>query len=280
MSRDCVSEPDSFCYACGELLKKHRCLFTPILNTCHLYFGCQVCEQDQAWAPHSCCTRCAKNLHAWVKGTRKSMPFCTPMIWREPEDPINDCYICITKIKGFSTKISSLAIRPVAHNDKLSVTKPPENFTHGDAAVEMEIDEVETSSKINYVPDINKEPHLISPEELNDRLRDFNLSKNTQNYLDQDCKNRASASRKYIRERPRAASVADDHYLQVTAQIHLESSLVVATGKLVSRSTVCRRLHKGGLYARRPAVCVRLKTHHRNQRFNWEGTDVSWSASQ
>ncbi|GBM31485.1 hypothetical protein AVEN_141184-1 [Araneus ventricosus] len=170
-----------------------------IINTYHLYFGCQVSEQDKPWASRSCCTQCARNLGAWVKGTRKRMSFATSMIWCEPKNHIDECYICIAKIKGFSAKSKHKikypnlhsAMRPVTHNDELPVPKPPENFTYGNAAVEMEIDEVETSStssEINYVTDINEEPHLITPEELNDLVRDFNLSKNTQNYLDHDCK--------------------------------------------------------------------------------------------
>lgn len=190
MSRGCVNEPDSFCYVCGELtLKKHRCAFTPLIKTAyHLYFGCQIGEQDKKWSPHSCCIRCANNLRAWMNGTRKSMPFAIPMIWREPKDHINDCYFCITKIKGFSAKSKHKikypdlhsAMRPVSHNEELPIPKPPENFIYDDAAVQMEVGEAETastSSDINYAPDINDQPHLINQEELNDLVRDLNLSK-------------------------------------------------------------------------------------------------------
>ncbi|GBL77179.1 hypothetical protein AVEN_12801-1 [Araneus ventricosus] len=82
-------------------------------------------------------------------------------------------------------------MRPVSHNDELPLLKPPKNFAYDDPAVEMKIDEVETlptSSDLNYVLDINEEPHLIAPEELYYLVRDLNLSNNTQNYLDQDCR--------------------------------------------------------------------------------------------
>ncbi|GFX19049.1 transposable element Tcb1 transposase [Trichonephila clavipes] len=38
-----------------------------------------------------------------------------------------------------------------------------------------------------------------------------------------------------------------------------------ATGRQVSRFTVARRLHKGGLFARRPERCLPLKVDHRLQ---------------
>ena len=96
-----------------------------------------------------------------------------------------------------------------------------------------------------------------------------------------------SASRRYSRGRARATSAADDRYLQLTARrystatpTHLRSSLAAATGRLVSGSTVRRRLHEGGLYARRPALCVPITPRHRNERFHWARTHFPWSASQ
>ncbi|GFU08982.1 metalloendopeptidase OMA1, mitochondrial [Trichonephila clavipes] len=42
-----------------------------------------------------------------------------------------------------------------------------------------------------------------------------------------------------------------------------------ATGRQVSRFTVARRLHKGGLFARRPERCLPLKVDHRHHRLQW-----------
>ena len=66
-------------------------------------------------------------------------------------------------------------MRPIAHNDQLPIPKPPDN-----EEIEMENDEAKSSSAsfdINYAPDLNKEPHLINQEELNNPVRDLNLSK-------------------------------------------------------------------------------------------------------
>ncbi|GFV51523.1 hypothetical protein TNCV_2908261 [Trichonephila clavipes] len=42
-----------------------------------------------------------------------------------------------------------------------------------------------------------------------------------------------------------------------------------ATGRPISRFTVARRLHAGGLFARRPVRCVPLTPAHRRRRSLW-----------
>ncbi|KFM74780.1 hypothetical protein X975_11898, partial [Stegodyphus mimosarum] len=72
-----------------------------------------------------------------------------------------------------------------------------------------------------------------------------------------------STSGRFSQGRPTATTSANDRYLMLCAYRNsiftltlLRSSLAAATGKLVSMSTVHRRLHEGGLYARRPAICT------------------------
>ncbi|GFT75003.1 HTH_Tnp_Tc3_2 domain-containing protein [Trichonephila clavipes] len=67
--------------------------------------------------------------------------------------------------------------------------------------------------------------------------------------------------------RPRATTSTDDRYIQLTARrnrtenaTQLQRQLLLATGRRVSSQTVRNRLHEGGLYARRPMVCIPL-TH-------------------
>ncbi|GFV34625.1 hypothetical protein TNCV_1449311 [Trichonephila clavipes] len=49
---------------------------------------------------------------------------------------------------------------------------------------------------------------------------------------------------------------------RTTAQ-QVENQFLAASGKQISRKTVARRLRGGGLYARRPVVCVPLTRQHR-----------------
>ncbi|GFY09224.1 HTH_Tnp_Tc3_2 domain-containing protein [Trichonephila clavipes] len=45
--------------------------------------------------------------------------------------------------------------------------------------------------------------------------------------------------------------------------------LLLATGRRVSSQTVRNRLHEGGIYARRPMVCIRLTPRPRAARRRW-----------
>ncbi|GFW79072.1 hypothetical protein TNCV_1280031 [Trichonephila clavipes] len=49
-----------------------------------------------------------------------------------------------------------------------------------------------------------------------------------------------------------------------------------ATGRPISRFTVARRLHGGGLFARRPVRCVPLTPAHRRRRSLWCREHRSW----
>ncbi|GBM79104.1 hypothetical protein AVEN_177417-1 [Araneus ventricosus] len=48
----------------------------------------------------------------------------------------------------------------------------------------------------------------------------------------------------------------------------------------MSRQTVSRRLHNGGLLARRPVVCVPLSTAHVRARLHWDHEHRSWTPEQ
>ncbi|GFV46498.1 hypothetical protein TNCV_3233851 [Trichonephila clavipes] len=47
--------------------------------------------------------------------------------------------------------------------------------------------------------------------------------------------------------------------------------------KQISRKTVARRLRGGGLYARRPVVCVPLTRQHRTARLQWCREHHNWT---
>ncbi|GFU83433.1 transposable element Tcb2 transposase [Trichonephila clavipes] len=55
------------------------------------------------------------------------------------------------------------------------------------------------------------------------------------------------------------------------------NQFLAASGKQISRKTVARRLRGGGLYARRPVVCVPLTTQHRTARLQWCREHHNWT---
>ncbi|GFX79503.1 transposable element Tcb2 transposase [Trichonephila clavipes] len=61
-----------------------------------------------------------------------------------------------------------------------------------------------------------------------------------------------------------------------TAQ-QVANQFLAASGKQISRKTVARRLRGGGLYARRPAVCVPLTRQHRTDRLQFCREHHNWT---
>ncbi|GFX27152.1 transposable element Tcb2 transposase [Trichonephila clavipes] len=55
------------------------------------------------------------------------------------------------------------------------------------------------------------------------------------------------------------------------------NQFLAALGKQISRKTVARRLRGGGLYARRPVVCVPLTRQHRTARLQWCREHHNWT---
>lgn len=93
-----------------------------------------------------------------------------------------------------------------------------------------------------------------------------------------------NALRKHAGGRARKTTPAEDKYLTVTAKRNRRSTprqlavdLACSTGTQVSARTVSRRLNMVGLYARKPVVCLPLKTCHRRQRLQWCKEHYQWS---
>ncbi|GFX23151.1 transposable element Tcb1 transposase [Trichonephila clavipes] len=82
-----------------------------------------------------------------------------------------------------------------------------------------------------------------------------------------------TAIRGFSNGRPRGTTPADDRYNVLQARRNRRQTAgeiarhtTQATGRPISRFTVARRLHGGGLFARRPVRCVPLTPAHRRRR--------------
>ncbi|GFV05704.1 transposable element Tcb2 transposase [Trichonephila clavipes] len=100
---------------------------------------------------------------------------------------------------------------------------------------------------------------------------------------DADC-GAVGPGRRHRGGRVRSTTPAEDRYIvllakrnrRTTAQ-QVANQFLAASGKQISRKTVARRLRGGGLYARRPVVCVPLTRQHRTARLQWCREHHNWT---
>ncbi|GFW88287.1 transposable element Tcb1 transposase [Trichonephila clavipes] len=92
-----------------------------------------------------------------------------------------------------------------------------------------------------------------------------------------------TAIRGFSSGRPRGTTPADDRYIVLQARRNrwqtageIARHTTQATGRPISRFTVARRLHGGGLFARRPVRCVPLTPAHRRRRSLWCREHRNW----
>ncbi|GFX74282.1 transposable element Tcb2 transposase [Trichonephila clavipes] len=83
-------------------------------------------------------------------------------------------------------------------------------------------------------------------------------------------------SRRHGGGRVRSATPAENTYIVLSAKWNrrttaqkVANQFLAASRKQISRKNVARRLRGGGLYARRPLVCVPLTRQHRTARLQW-----------
>ncbi|GFT74778.1 transposable element Tcb2 transposase [Trichonephila clavipes] len=83
--------------------------------------------------------------------------------------------------------------------------------------------------------------------------------------------------------RPRGTTPVDDRYIVLQARRNRRQTAgeiarhtTQATGRPISRFTVARSLHGGGLFARRPVRCVPLTPAHRRRRSLWCREHRNW----
>ncbi|GFV56751.1 transposable element Tcb2 transposase [Trichonephila clavipes] len=92
-----------------------------------------------------------------------------------------------------------------------------------------------------------------------------------------------TAIRGFSSGRSRGTTPADDRYIVLKARRNRQQTAgeiarhtTQATGRPISRFTVARKLHGGGLFARRPVRCVPLTPAHRRRRSLWCREHRNW----
>ena len=197
--RKCLNSPDLFCYICGEYTITHqrRNIDDFVKKAYQAYFGLKLADQDKHWAPHIVCSKCVETLRNWTKGNRH-MQFGIPMVWRIPQNHHDDCYFCAVKVAGITTKSKHSvtypnlpsALQPIPHSDTLPVpvfTKFPtidsEDDTDPENATEDPDFDATTCNTPSPTTKRKNTVRLFDQEQLNDLVRDLDLSKQNSELL-------------------------------------------------------------------------------------------------
>ncbi|GFS91888.1 transposable element Tcb1 transposase [Trichonephila clavipes] len=93
--------------------------------------------------------------------------------------------------------------------------------------------------------------------------QEFDITHSVVSRLWKSFKTTGMCSRRHGEGRVRSTTPAEDRYIVLSAKRNrrttaqqVANQFLVALGKQISGKTVARRLRGGGLYARRPVVCV------------------------
>ncbi|GFT41726.1 transposable element Tc3 transposase [Trichonephila clavipes] len=131
---------------------------------------------------------------------------------------------------------------------------------------------VGTSSGCFY-PRSNHWEKLKDGRSVTNVAAEFGIARNIVSRLWRQFQTTGTAIRGFSSGRPRGTTPADDGYIVLQARINRHQTAgeiarhtTQATGRPISRFTVARRLHGGGLFARRPVRCVPLTPAHRRRR--------------
>ncbi|GFV44927.1 transposable element Tcb2 transposase [Trichonephila clavipes] len=116
---------------------------------------------------------------------------------------------------------------------------------------------------------------------ITDVAREFDIAHSVVSRLWKSFK---TTGRRHGGGRVRSTTPAEDRYIFLSAKRNrrttaqqVANQFLAASGKQISRKTVARRLRGGGLYARRPVVCVPLTRQHRTARLQWCREHHNWT---
>ncbi|GFW65872.1 transposable element Tcb1 transposase [Trichonephila clavipes] len=119
---------------------------------------------------------------------------------------------------------------------------------------------------------------------ITDVAREFDIAHSVVSWLLKSFKTTGMCSRRHGGGRVRSTTPAEDRYIVLSAKKNrrttaqqVANQFLAASGKQISRKTVARSLRGGGLYSRRPVVCVPLTRQHRTARLQWCREHHNWT---
>ncbi|GFS87598.1 transposable element Tc1 transposase [Trichonephila clavipes] len=124
----------------------------------------------------------------------------------------------------------------------------------------------------------------IEGRKITDVAREFDIAHSVVSRLWKSFKTTGMCSRRHGEGRVRSTTPAEDRYIVLSAKRNrrttaqqVANQFLAASGKHISRKTVARRLRGGGLYARKPVVCVPLTRQHYTARLQWCREHHNWT---
>ncbi|GFU31220.1 transposable element Tcb2 transposase [Trichonephila clavipes] len=164
---------------------------------------------------------------------------------------------------------------------------------YGSTCADMQVDVMEEClSSIKHVvgttsgcfyPRSNHWEKLEESRSVTSVAAEFGIAHSIVSRLWRQFQTTGTATRGFSSGRPRGTTPADDWYIVLQARRNRRQTAgeiaihtTQATGRPISRFTVARRLHGGGLFARRPVRCVPLTPAHRRRRFLWCREHRNW----
>ncbi|GBN74191.1 hypothetical protein AVEN_111375-1 [Araneus ventricosus] len=163
-------------------------------------------------------------------------------------------------------------------------------FTSSDSSAEFEMAKAESMSRRIHLHDEMRwraVGMLQAGARQSAVARELNVHHSVIHRLWNHYQRDQSASRRRGTGRRRITITADDRYLLQCARRQrtltarqLASQLSATVGRPISLQTVSRKLHEGGLFARRPVVCVPLSPAHVRARLHWVLERRSWTPEQ
>ena len=111
-----------------------------------------------------------------MNGKRKAISFLVPIVWHEHKNHFNDCYFCMTNIIGFTKKNKSMITYPNCESARKLVPHDETDMTNTSSYEESSSD-TDSGEGDMYFLDTGNSPHLLGQAELNDLVRDLELTK-------------------------------------------------------------------------------------------------------
>ncbi|GFV99564.1 transposable element Tcb2 transposase [Trichonephila clavipes] len=118
---------------------------------------------------------------------------------------------------------------------------------------------------------------------ITDVAREFDIAHSVVSRLWKSFRTTGMCSGRHGGGHVKSTTPAEDRYIVISAKRNrrttaqqVANQFLAASGKQISRKTVARRL-RGGLYARRPVVCVPLTRQHRTARLQWCHEHHNWT---